>query len=539
MSNKNVTIFKNIGLGLIFLFGIISCEKDLEDIAVDLAGEKPFNVGDTLVDIIAYNVNVDSSRTDNNDLSNEPLYLLGVDRDANFGLLKSDLITQLFLPLLGVNFGDNAIIDLVVLDIPYYATRDGDQDAVDPITGDPIKDDDDNPIQAPNFQLDSVYGNTSQEFNISVYELGTFLNVLDPFDPTKRKSYYSDRPYQKEDNLFSDDFKPNRNDTILYVERRFLDGDPNTIDDIDTIIGSDQNPSMKFNLDNEFFQERFVDHQNSSDFENNDNFIRYFRGLYIEANGTDGALMNLFTKDAKMTIYYTNEEIRDEEDNEDLNYNGIEGEQDVLVKSKQSMNFNFGGVRTGKYVHDYGGSLVENSLLNPDKVNGESKLFIQGASGSQGIIDLFTDESLEILRNKNWLINEANLTIYIDGEQSEVPSQLFLYNEDYNSLISDFYHPLYGVDVFGGLLEYDSDGNPEKYKFRITKYISDILRITDPKAPSKLALRNYLSTDLPTAGILLDTIIKDYNWIPKGVVLHGNLPNSDEKRIKLEIFYSK
>ena len=100
MSNKNVTIFKNIGLGLIFLFGIISCEKDLEDIAVDLAGEKPFNVGDTLVDIIAYNVNVDSSRTDNNDLSNEPLYLLGVDRDANFGLLKSDLITQLFLPLL-------------------------------------------------------------------------------------------------------------------------------------------------------------------------------------------------------------------------------------------------------------------------------------------------------------------------------------------------------------------------------------------------------------------------------------------------------
>ena len=539
MSSRNVTIFKNIGLGLIFLFGIISCEKDLEDIAVDLAGEKPFNVGDTLIEIIVYNDNIDSSRTDNNDLSNEPLYLLGVDRDANFGLLKSDLITQLFLPLLGVDFGDNAIIDLVVLDIPYYATRDGDQDAVDPITGDPIKDDDDNTIQAPNFQLDSVYGNRSQEFNISVYELGTFLNVLDPIDPTKKKTYYSDRSYQKLDNLFSDDFKPNRNDTILYVERRFLDGDPNTIDDIDTIIAEDQNPSMKFNLDNEFFEERFVDHQNSSDFESIDNFIHYFRGLYIEANGTDGSLMNLFTKDAKMTIYYTNEEIKDEGDDEDLNYNGIEGEQDVLVKSKQSMNFNFDGVRTGTYVHDYSGSLVENSLLNPDKVNGESKLFVQGASGSQGILDLFTDESLEILRNKNWLINEANLTIYIDGEQSDVPSQLFLYNEEYNSLISDFYHPLFGVDVFGGLLEYDSEGNPEKYKFRITKYISDILRATDPKAPSKLALRNYLSTDLPTAGLLLDTIVKDYNWIPKGVVLQGNLPKSNEKRINLEIFYSK
>jgi hypothetical protein len=538
MSNRNVTIFRNIGLGLILFFGIISCEKDLEDIAVDLAGEKPFSVGDSLLEIITYNVNIDSSRVDNNDFLKQPLSLLGVDQNANFGNLKSALLSQLFLPNTGVDFGDNAVIDLVVLDIPYFATRDGEQDAVDPITGEPINDEDGNPLQVPNFELDSVYGNTSQEFNISVYELGTFLNVLDPLDPTKSKTYYSNKDFILLDNLFSDDFKINRNDTVLYVERRFLDDDPNTVDDIDTIKGANTSPSIKFNLDNQFFKERFIDHQNSSDFDSNDNFVSYFRGVYIDANGTDGSLINLSTTAAKMTIYYTNEEIIDEGETEDLNNNGVNGEENVLVKTKQSMNFTFGGVRTGKYTHDYSGSMVENALLNPDEINGESKLYIQGAGGSQGVIDLFTDENLEILRSKNWLINEANLTFYVDGDQSEVPDQLFLYNYEYNSLINDFFNPLFGPDFFGGKLEYDSDGKPEKYKFRITKYISDILDASDPKKPSKLTIKNYVTTDLPNFA-LLDTIVSDYNWIPKGVVLHGNLPKSNDKRIKLEIFYSK
>ena len=65
---------------------------------------------------------------------------------------------------------------------------------------------------------------------------------------------------------------------------------------------------MKFDLDKQFFKERFVDHDNPADFENNDNFTRYFRGLYIDAEGFDGSLMNLRAANATMTIYYTNDE---------------------------------------------------------------------------------------------------------------------------------------------------------------------------------------------------------------------------------------
>ena len=52
MSSKRITIFRNIGVGFIFLLGIISCEKDLEDIAVDLTGQRPFDVGDTIFEVL-------------------------------------------------------------------------------------------------------------------------------------------------------------------------------------------------------------------------------------------------------------------------------------------------------------------------------------------------------------------------------------------------------------------------------------------------------------------------------------------------------
>ena len=538
MLSKRTTIFRNVGLGFILLLGIISCEKDLEDIAVDLTGQRPFDVGDSIFEVIAYHNNIDSSRVDNNDQQKVPLYLLGVNSNTTFGSLKSDLITQVYLPLSSVDFGVNPIIDRVVLDIPYFSTRDGDQAATDPDTGKPILDQSGDSISAPNFILDSIYGKKDFAYNITVSELGTFLNTLDPDDPTQNAEYYSDKEYTVRDLLGEANFLPNRNDTVLYVERRFLDDDPSTVDDIDTIKRENSIPSMKFDLDQPFFRERFINHENSSDFDSNDNFVRYFRGLYIDAEGLDGSLMNLPTNLGTMTIYFTSEVITDEGVDEDLNDNGITGEFDVLVNTAQSMAFGFGGVRTGKYDRDYAGSAIAPLLLNPDYENGETKLYVQGAAGSEIIIELFDQETLNYLRQENFLINEASLVFYIDGDQDDLPSRLFLYQYDYHSLISDYYNNLFGPDFFGGTLEYDSDGNPEKYTFRITDYMSRVLDPSNTVALSRLGLKNFVSTDnLDFAS--LDTIVQDWNWIPKGVVLNGNRPKVDDKRLKLQIYYSK
>ncbi len=535
MSNKFVAILKNVGVVLILFFGLISCEKDFEDIAVDLVNNNVFSVSDANYEIKTYTVNIDSNRVDNNDIQKVPLYLLGVSKNSKFGYMKSAIVTQLNLPVRGADFGTNVVIDQVVLDIPYFATKDGNKDAVDPITGNVINNDAGTALQVPNFEIDSIYGNKSQAFNVTIHELGTFLNVLNPSDPTKINTYYSNKNYQLRDELFSGDFLPNKNDTVLYVERRFLDNDFNTVDDVDTIKATNAVPSMKFVLNSDFFKTRFIDQNGSSDFASTDNFVRYFRGLYIDANGVDGSLINVAASNAKMTIYFTNDVIKNEDADEDLNGNGTNGEQDVVVRTKQTMDFNFGGVRTGKYVHDYAGSDVENAIMNTDTINGSSKVYVQGAAGSEAILDIFTEDMIADIRSKNWLINEANITIYVDGDQSEVPQKLFLYKYEENSVLRDY---VTTPVIFGGNLEYDSDGKPEKYKFRITNYVARVLSDKYSQEPSKLVLRNYQTTDIPLS--LLDTVVKNYNWIPKGVVLKGNLlPEEDNKRMKLELYYSK
>lgn len=545
-----MTSIKNIGLVLMLFFGIVSCEKDFEDIAIDLVDNDKFSVGNDTIEIIAYNSNVEKSRVDNNNLNKQPLSLLGVNSNKDFGYIKSVLISQLSLPLTGVNFGGHPSIDKVVLDMPYLVK--------DTIVIKEITDDRDTIYESVK-TLDSIYGNRNKEYQITVSELGTFLNTLDPEDPTKGQEYYSDRSYEIKDQIYSGNFKPDVNDTVIYIHRDevilkdeegepILDPDGNYIYDVDTIKATDLNPSIKMILDSDFFKTRFVDQSGSGDFANNDSFRQYFRGLYIDANGSDGSLMNLDIAKAKVSIYYTNDDTRNEEDGEDLDGDGVSGEADVIVgRKKQTMHFSLSGVKSNKYIRDYTAGNINNVLFNPDKINGEEKLYIQGAAGSEAILDLISEEEIEELRSKNWLINDAILTFYVDGYQEEVPEQLFLYNYDYNSNISDVNSFLYS-DVFGGNLEYKRElvpGSmppryrdiPEKYTFRITKYLTDLLDVDRPKKPSKLALKNYVNTDTPSS--VLDSVTQPYNWIPKGVVLKGNLPASDDKRIKLEIYYSK
>jgi hypothetical protein len=537
MSFKRAAIFRNIGAGVLCILGIVACERDLEDIAVDLAGQRPFGVGDSIIEVIAYNVNVDSNRTDNNNINKLPLALFGVNRDNDFGQLRSKFVSQVTLPFNRVSFGDNPVIDEVVIDIPYFSRLEGQQDAIDPVTGEPITDESGDTLQVPNFSLDSIFGNRDAAFETRIFELGTFLNTLDPDDPAQQKKYYSNRDFEIKDLLYQGTFKTDANDTVLYVERRYLDGDISTVDDVDTIKQDPVVPSIKFRLDKEFFQRRFLDHDNPADFDNNDDFVRYFRGLYFDALGIDGALMNLTLNSATMTIYYSNDQIVIEGADEDLNYNGITGESGVVAKTKRQLSFPFGAVASGIYERDYGGTALQNYLLNPDKINGEPSLFVQGASGTEAVIELFNEENLKQMKEKDWLINEANLIFYLDGDQSEIPNSLFLYKKDYNSFVDDYYDRRFGPEVFGGQLEYDSDGNPERYYFRITDYVTQVLKTSDPIALSKLALKNYVRTDVPDF-TRLDTLVSDWNYIPKGVILHGNRPANNEKRIVLEIFYS-
>ncbi len=500
----------------VVLFAVIACEKDFEDIGVNLVDNNLFNTKDTTFEIVANTRNVDSSRVDL-----LPRYTLGVYRDNEFGLLESSIVTQVGLPasLSTLDFGLNPVLDTVIFEIPYFAVND-----------EPFDD------GKPNFILDSVYGDINTKYELRVSELQTFLNTLDPEDPTKLKSYYSDEEYLAKTTFFAiDTFTPNPLDTVLYVTRELLD-------DIDTLKREPLLPTLKVPFKRDLIKTIFIDNPSGTEFESEENFVNYFRGLLIEAKEVSGggSMMTLDLNQAGFTIYYTNEILTDEED-VDLNNDGDTDDLQVPVKTRQTAFFPLAALRAANYSRDYTGSVVETEINSPDLVLGKEKLYVQANGGSEIELDLFSslsDEQLEELRSQNWLINAAFIDFYVDSDFSdgEIPNRLYMYNADNNSILLDVVSEArtFGID---GNVDRDDDGNAIKYQFLITDYISEILKAENPRELSKLAVKTYHSTDNIISA--LDTIVKDFSWNPRGIVLKGNNLPLDPERLRLRIYYTE
>ncbi len=509
MTTKVVKTLKYVGLFSAVFFTIISCEKEIESIGVNLVDNNNFSTNQLSTEVITANVKVDRVIS-----SGVPQYLLGVYSDVEFGKLKASIVSQINLPVTGVdyNYGTNTVIDSVIVSIPYQSTKE-----------------DDESDGKPKFSIDSVFGNADVEFQLSVYELKTFLNALDPEDPSKLAIYYSDKEFLKDEtSLFSGNFKVNPSDTVSYIKRYMADGI--TVYDKDTIKQADLSPSINIPLNENMIQQLFVDNAASASFGSTDDFQHYFRGLYIEAEelGNDKShIVSLNMANAKMTIYYSNDE--DEAVGVDLNDNGTTGEQGVRVKKEYV--FLFGAIKSNVLVRDDSNT----------KASGEDRLYVQGAAGAIATVDLGI-ENLTDLRNRNLLITSANLIFYVDQNalSNIVPEQLFLYNYDDNEQILDMMTE--GISTIGGLLERDEDGKPYRYVFKITDYISELLKKLDAGELSSvdlvtLGLKVYNPSDLPSS--FIDTTIKNFSWTPKGVVLFGNDINAGDKRIKFEFFYSE
>ncbi|MBG7629937.1 MAG: DUF4270 family protein, partial [Bacteroidetes bacterium] len=285
MTTKVVTILKYVGLFTFVFFTIISCEKEIEGIGVDIIGNTKFSTGTFTSEVDTGNENVD--RVPANRIGQ---YLLGVYADNEFGSVKGSIVSQLLLPSVGDNYdyGTNAAIDSVIIFIPYQSTKQ--EDATD---GKPV------------FEIDSVMGNNEVQFRLSIYELETFLNTLDPEDPSKEMVYYSDKVFEKSSTAFySDNFKINPNDTVAYIKRYMPDGI--TVYDTDTIKTTTASPSIKLALNEAMIQQIFVDNASGPEFGSIDAFTHYFRGFYIEATElatNKSHLISLNMVTPRMAIY--------------------------------------------------------------------------------------------------------------------------------------------------------------------------------------------------------------------------------------------
>lgn len=508
MTTTVVQKLKNVGLIALFVLSTISCEKEIESIGVNLIDNHVFSKDVFTSEVTTENININNVPT-----TNVSQYLLGVYSDDEFGTLKASIASQLVLPTFGeayVNgYGINTTVDSVLVSIPYQSTVE-----------------DDYSDGKPKFSIDSVFGNKDIPFKLRVYELKTFLNTLDPNDPSKTAVYYSDKVFQKGDfPLYDADFKVNPDDTIAYIKRYNADG--KTVYKTDTIQETNKSPTIKIPLNKSIIKQLLVDTAANSDFSSIDAFNHYFRGLYFEAetaSNVNSHIVSLALTNAKMTIYYS--KTVDETSDQDLNGNGTKGE--TGVRTNHNYTFSFANLKSNYLNRDYTNS----------KQSGNDRIYVQGAAGSIATIDLFINQNLTELQNKNWLINDAKLTFYVDQNASSniAPEQLLLYNYQENTHITDTYTE--GIINVGGTLEKDEDGKPYKYVFKITDYISELLKSDDPLDLVKLGIKVYNNpTDAytSTSGIT----INEFSWTPKGVVLYNHSAAAGDKRVKLEISYTE
>jgi len=525
---------KGIYFGVLFLVfaGIISCEEDFTDIRSGVVSNTKFSTNDTILEVLVSNAGIENIRGDGLELGGAPFfglqgqYLLGTYINGEYENIEASIVSQIninsALKLASYDNPDGllyeTIIDTAFLRLPYHATL---------ISND----------SRPIYELDSLTGNSDLPFTLNIYELETYLNTLNPADPTKINEFLSDREYEINSNPLTAvenmDFAPTENDTLVIIKRRNSLGDLYKTDTIRYSAnagGGAPLPMAIIPLKKSFVKEVFLDNYETPNFESQSNFNNYFRGIVIDAkekthaSGERGGALISFslnstgvaTTSSLIEVYYTN-----------TFFKSNSTEIDTVITNTHT--FQLGGIINGKY--------KSNNKMYP--VNNEVKL--QGAAGSEAKIEILKGTQLTDLRDKNWLINDAALTFYInqDSDTTNTANQLYLYKrgEDLNSNpISSHIKDIFteGLASFGGFLEKEED-KKDHYTFRITDYLSDILSgETDYNPPLRLKVYNTSDTQIT------DTIFKNYNWNPKSIsILNGDENLNGVRRAQLKISYTE
>ena len=589
-----------------FLF-FISCNKEYNTIGMDFLRSDTFDTNVEYVDVAVKQKRIPPFKS-----IALPIYQLGKIQDQIFGNRDATFVTQLGLeelnPIFGITSqtkeeeGDDSNIliikenELVVdayLDIPFYNnTFDSDGDGVideydvdpfdiysdsdgdgladvlersngtDPL--DPDTDDDGildnvdtdtiNPRQgATVYDIDSLIGNREASFKVKVQELDYFLSTYDPSNnfETFLKYYSNDQVIENFTGkvLFDGEVEINTEEIVIYKE-----DDPDT-DDVDesTQVKERLTPRLRIPIDKDYMQSKIIDMEGNIDLSNQDNFNLYFKGLFLSAyDFSDPLLLILNYADASINIVY-------EYDRYNRNDTTDDTSDDTIDREEKTFKLNL----TGNQIN-----ILKQDPLSPEiskALNSNSedlkRVYLKGGEGIMMEIDLFDDgtgnDILGEIKSNGWLINEANLTMYIDKEAIDMsggiiePSRLFLYDIESKAPVVDYFidqsqgqKPKDQKAVHSGLIEIDEDRKGIKYKIRISEHVKNIIR--NDSLNKKLAL--VVTSDITNA---VNTELKNNDELeyipissvinPLGTILYGPNPEpiNHDKRFRLELFYTE
>ncbi|QAA81886.1 DUF4270 domain-containing protein [Aequorivita sp. H23M31] len=500
---------------ILFAFVVfISCQQDPSTIGSEILGtEAPNGILDDSQTVIAYSRKLSPVQT-----NRLPGYQLGVYKDPVYGKSSVSLLSQIKLETNDPKFGNDAKVDSVFVYIPYFSKA-------------TVED------STTTYTLDSIYG--SAPINITIFESKYFLRDLDPETGFEKvQPYYSNQgplfeSYLGEQLASVENFIPSPAGYIL------REGEEDE---------SKLAPGLRIALPKEFFQERIVDKEGSQDLLNNNNFKNYLRGLYFQVNSptNDGSLFIFDVSKAYVQIHYTN--VKEEEPEERI---------------YKTFKLSLGDITVNTFENEPLPQFIQTALENPDTIMGNENLYLRGGDGIISIVELFGPDSdnngvadqLEMLRDKKWLINEANLIFYVNRDLmvqgGNEPDRIMIYDLKNSNVLVDYLmdstNGLPAADAMSnhlGKLEKDSDGKGKYYKIRITNHISNLINKDSTNVPLGIVVSHNVKNR--TTQKLLNPQDPSIEEVPssevlshKGTILYGNSSANTEKKLKLQIYYTK
>ncbi len=579
---------------------ITSCKDEISTLGADI-----IDTDNTEGLTASYNVGVTNKKVTAFSANNLPFYQFGRYVDPIYGTTDAGIVSQLLLSTPNPSFGglsqakettdgfnENETVTEVYLHLPFYikAKLDTDGDGVPDDLEKPGKENEDddydgdgltnaeekakgtNPylvdtdsdgenddvdtdtpqnIFAKTFDLDSIYNTSSIGLDLIKVKIKVeeSLYFLSDFEPTSGfedpKEYYSDFSTSFVGTVLNDE---NVELSISEVEELVFEAlvdDPDTTDkDESTTVKRRLAPGLKVTLDAAFFQENFINKEGSDELFTANNFKSFLKGLVISANLDSAIMMGINIDAASLTVDYT---------------------YDVKDDDAKNSSYTFGLRSSGS--SGYNGNVI-NTLTHTapsSEVEQDGRILLKGGAGY--ITDLSLDYDVNDpvimkIKNKEAILNEANLIFYVDSEtlkekgilNKNEPFRLYVYNTDTNLPLYNPTYDLVNTDdpqksllIYDGILEKNDAGEGVKYKVRITDYVNELLLEGADNIKLGLSLTSNINVfsnvnaRIDGAGI---EIIPQMSVVsPLGTVLFGDTSglsaDEESKQLKLTLRYTE
>ena len=555
-------------VSFLILSSFIACDKDFNVIESEVLGEDNtnFSTGIDTINAVAYNKRVDAVQ-----INNLPSYLLGVFNDPEFGKTTASIVTQLTPSAASLNedFGINPTIDSVVIHVPYFSS-------IESIDADGNNE----------YQLDSLYGDRSAKYKLTIHKNNYFLRDFNPFGEVNSSQNYFSKAEDNPELLNNHALNGSQNINFdeyageVIIDTVFAPSAKATI--LKTGEGTDEIitrsvPAFRYTINSDtekgveqlnFWQQTIVARSGSDDLSSANNFRNYFRGFYLKSEPIEDKgnmiLMNLGSSEANVTIYYT------------------KGDSSLRTSDEYILNF------SGNILNTFNNEFIR-PIENGDNINGDETLYLKGMEGSMAVVNLFgtedsnnnmipdeldnilmgfrkTDDNGKFIKDNSGnyvlkrLLNEAHLIIYEDeneivntvddnGDSYHNYDRIYAYDIKNNTPTFDYLidptennEPFFSKAFSLGQRVSASSSDPGKYKIRLTEHLNNIIQSDSTNYQIGLVLSNnvnftnsseILNSDDIT-GIPAATILS-----PRGTILKGSHEANEEERLLLKVFFTE